>query len=186
MTSAVVLAGAPARAQGAHSPKPAKVPSKVGLPWLDAFGAPMFGASGLPLHVPHGFDVDQVLLAGHATSALDLVGAYRNLAKFAQGAAWDLQRLSGRFVSRFVDSATVLIGAYGASSGMSREALLRIASSYAALKSRWCDEVPRSTEFPKLPHRNVMNTDIGYALVRSGRLRPKTTCANTESARSPA
>jgi hypothetical protein len=131
----------------------------------------ILGADQKPLLLPLGFDVQSVLSAGAATSQYDLVATFRNLSNFAQGGPWDLQRLSGNFNPNLIDSATVLIGAYGASSGIALSSMLSVESSYALFKSNWKVGAPMSPEYPSLPTRNVVNTGIGYALVGSGRIK---------------
>ena len=141
-------------------------------PWQDYSGKLVLGADGRPLLLPLGFDVQAVLSTASATSPYDLLSTFKNLSNFAQGGPWDLQRMSGSFNPNLIDSATVLIGAYGASSGLARDSILAVESGYALFKSSWRAGIPMSPQYPSLPVRNVVNTDIGYSLVRSGKLKP--------------
>ena len=90
-----------------------------------------------------------------------------DLAKFRRGGPWDLQRLSGNFDPRFIDSATILIGMYAAAAGITRNQILDIENAVAATSS-----YPKDTKFDPtythLPVRNVTNTDTGMRLVQSG------------------
>jgi len=137
------------------------------------------GASGKPALIPAGFDVNQVVTAGRVHGALagvgeaiGLVGAVGaslvadDLAKFARGGPWDLQRQGpdGTVDRRFIDSATILIGMYGAAAGIPAEDMVAIEAVVA--QSGDFGHVP--TFVGKLPVRNVVNTYIGYGLIASG------------------
>ena len=141
-------------------------------PWQDGSGQRIAGPSGQDLQIPLGFNTQDVLAVAKTAPLYDLKGQYRNLAKFRQGGEWDLQRLSGKFDDRYIDSATALIGAYAAGTGMGESDILAIESAYALANSKWPPGTPMSREYPSLPERNVVNTRLGYQLVASGRLKP--------------
>jgi len=69
-----------------------------------------------------------------------------------------------------VDYATVAIGLYAASSGMSRDEILRIQDAFAAGESRYRPETEMDKTYTHLPVRNVANTDLGFELYQSGRI----------------
>jgi hypothetical protein len=89
-----------------------------------------------------------------------------DLAKFRRGGRWDLQRLSGQFDSRYIDSATILIGMFAASAHISRDEILSI-ENFVAKSGDYGGAVMDPT-YTRLPVRNVINTDIGMRLVTSG------------------
>jgi hypothetical protein len=88
-----------------------------------------------------------------------------NLVNFYRGNSWDIQRLGGSFDPRFIGGATVLIGMYAASSGMTRSEILNIENLVAGSYPK--GTVMDST-YKRLPVRNVANTDIGMRLIQSG------------------
>jgi hypothetical protein len=90
-----------------------------------------------------------------------------DVSKLGRGGEWDLQRLSGKFDPRFVDSATILIGMYAASAGITRSQILSIEND-VAITSSYAKGTPMDSTFTHLPARNVTNTDIGMRLVQSG------------------
>lgn len=141
--------------------------------WFDNSGKLILGSDGLPLLLPSGFDMQSVLTTAAATSQYDLVRTFKNLANFGHAGPWNLQRQEGHFNVNLVDSATVLIGAYAATSGLHRDSILAIESSFGIVMSNWKAGTVMSPEYPSLPTRNVSNTDTGYGLVGSGRLKVK-------------
>jgi len=92
------------------------------------------------------------------------------LYKINQGGEWDAQRVGGKFHPEYVDYATVAIGLYAASSGMSRDEILRIQDAFAAVKSRFPPDSVMDETYTHLPARNVANTDLGFQLYQSGRI----------------
>jgi hypothetical protein len=132
------------------------------------------GANGNPALVPNNFDVKGVVNAGTRDLALRLTApavgdaaTAADLANFRRGGKWDLQRLSGNFDPRYVDSATILIGMYAASAGISRDAILGIENSIAR-NGKYAKGTAMDPTYTHLPVRNVVNTDIGMHLVLSG------------------
>ena len=94
-----------------------------------------------------------------------------DLAHFGTGGKWDLQRLSGKFDSRFIDSATILIGMYAQAAGITRDQILTIQNDFAAAAHvihGYPAGTPMDPTYTHLPVRNVTNTDIGMRLVQSG------------------
>jgi len=96
---------------------------------------------------------------------------FMQLRKFRQGGEWDAQRVGGKYHDEYVDYATVAIGLYAASMGMSRDMILRVQDLYATANSRFDPEAERDKTYAHLPHRNVANTDLGYHLYQSGLIR---------------
>ncbi len=135
-------------------------------PLKDKNGNVVQGANGQPALIPSGFDVNAVIKAGKS-DAKSLVHKAEDLANFRRGGKWDLQRLSGKFDPRFIDSATILIGIYAASADITRKHILNIENDVAITGS-----YPKGTKmdstYTHLPVRNVRNTDIGMQLVISG------------------
>lgn len=140
----------------------------------DKNGNTVQGANGKPALIPAGFDVNGVLQAGKNDKDMrgwaPMVGSAdtsADLAKFRRGGPWDLQRLSGNFDPRFIDSATILIGMYAAAADITRNQILDIENAVAATSS-----YPKDTKldqtYTHLPVRNVTNTDTGMRLVQSG------------------
>lgn len=132
------------------------------------------GANGKPALIPGGFDVNAVVQAGKGTGELrgvaPMVGAKatsEDLANFGRGGKWDLQRLSGNFDPRFIDSATILIGMYAASSHITRNQILDIENA-VAIGSHYAKGTVMDSTYTHLPARNVTNTDIGMRLIQSG------------------
>ena len=93
------------------------------------------------------------------------------LHKLRQGGEWDAQRVGGKYHPEYVDYATVAIGLYAASAGISRDIILRIQDAYAARYSRFEPRTKMDNTYTHLPERNVANTDLGFQLYESGRTR---------------
>jgi hypothetical protein len=141
-------------------------------PLTDKSGNAVQGANGKPALIPGGFDVNGVVATGKSDKKLrgnaPMVGSAQtaeDLANFRRGGKWDLQRLSGNFDPRFIDSATILIGMYAGAAGITRNQILDIENTIAITSS-----YPKGTKFDStythLPVRNVTNTDIGMGLVQ--------------------
>lgn len=153
-----------AQAQQQSAPSPLK----------DNIGNVVNGASGSPALIPGGFDPNAVVKAGTRDNVLGAVSpplgaaaTTADLAKFRRGGSWDLQRLSGNFDPRFIDSATILIGMYAASAGVTRGQILSIENDVAR-NGRYAAGTPMDSTYTHLPVRNVTNTDIGMRLIQSG------------------
>jgi RHS repeat-associated protein len=143
-------------------------------PLTDKNGNVVQGANGQPALIPGGFDVNGVVTTGQSDAEMrknaPMVGleqTLEDLANFRRGGKWDLQRLSGQFDPRFVDSATILIGMYAASAGITRNQILNIENT-VAIGSQYAKGTLMDSTYTHLPVRNVTNTDIGMRLVRSG------------------
>lgn len=78
-----------------------------------------------------------------------------------------MQRLSGNFDPRFIDSATILIGMYAASTGVTRSQILSIENG-VAMNGKYAAGTLMDSTYTHLPVRNVTNTDIGMRLIQSG------------------
>jgi len=105
---------------------------------------------------------------GDGTGPAILSRELMQLYKFKQAGEWDAQRAGGQFHSEYVDYATVAIGLYAASSGMSRDGILRMQDAYAARNSRYSSKDEMDKTYTHLPVRNVANTDLGFQLYQSG------------------
>jgi len=143
-------------------------------PLTDKNGNVVQGANGKPALIPGGFDVGAVVQAGKSDKDMrkwaPMVGTAdtaSDLANFRRGGKWDLQRLSGNFDPRFIDSATILIGMYAAASGLPRSQILSIENDIAR-GSTYAKGTVMDSTYTHLPVRNVMNTDTGMRLVQSG------------------
>jgi hypothetical protein len=143
-------------------------------PLTDKNGNVVQGANGKPALIPNGFDVGAVVQSGKGTGDLrkvaPMVGAKataEDLANFGRGGKWDLQRLSGNFDPRYIDSATILIGMYAAASNITRNQILDIENTVAR-GSTYAKGTVMDSTYTHLPVRNVTNTDIGMRLVQSG------------------
>jgi RHS repeat-associated protein len=143
-------------------------------PLTDKNGNVVQGANGKPALIPGGFDVNGVIKTGQSDKELrgyaPMVGSTQtaeDLANFRRGGKWDLQRLSGNFDPRFIDSATILIGMYAQSAGITRNQILDI-ENFVAIGSSYAKGTPMDSTYTHLPARNVTNTDIGMRLVQSG------------------
>jgi len=99
-----------------------------------------------------------------AILSLELMRLY----KLKQGGVWDAQRAGGKNYPEYVDYATVAIGLYSASSGVSRDEILRMQDAYAARYSRFRPGTDMDKTYIHLPVRNVANTDLGFQLYQSG------------------
>lgn len=149
---------------------------KVATPLTDKNGNVVQGANGKPALVPGGFDVNAVVKTGQSDKELrgyaPMVGTTQtaeDLANFRTGGKWDLQRLSGNFDPRFIDSATILIGMYAQAAGITRDQILSIQNDFAAVAHvihGYPAGTPMDPTYTHLPVRNVTNTDIGMQLVQ--------------------
>jgi len=111
-----------------------------------------------PVPDPHGGS------AGPAILSRELMQLY----KLRQGGEWDAQRAGGKNYPEYVDYATVAIGLYAVSSGMSRDETLRMQDAYAARNSSYSPKIEMDKTYTHLPVRNVANTDLGFQLYQSG------------------
>jgi RHS repeat-associated protein len=160
--------------QEAHNDDVAKAQQQSApTPLKDKNGNVVTGASGQPALIPAGFDIKPVLKAAAVDGPLmdDPNGAslipLKDLSNFGRGGKWDLQRLSGKFDARFIDSATILIGMYAAAGGISRGDILSTENDVAK-NSKYAAGTQMDSIYTHLPVRNVTNTDIGMRLIQSG------------------
>ena len=70
----------------------------------------------------------------------------------------------------FIDYATVVIGLYGASAGIPINEVLTYQNAYAGRHSKF-GNVVMDPIYNNLPARNVVNTQMGYQLYLSGRIK---------------
>lgn len=104
-----------------------------------------------------------------AILSLELMQLY----KLKQGGVWDAQRAGGKNYPEYVDYATVAIGLYAASSGVSRDEILRMQDAYAARYSRYSPGTDMDKTYTHLPVRNVANTDLGFQLTSPAASTPR-------------
>ncbi len=165
-------------------------PKEASLPFLDDANQAVQDAQGRPMMRPAGLDPHVFVNQGALDkryyemllkySYLDSSGAgltileheASELAKFRQGGEWDAQRIGGHFHAEFVDYATVAIGLYASSSGMTRNEILGIQDRYAAMHSRYPAGTLMDQTYTHLPARNVANTEAGFKLIETGRIKP--------------
>jgi hypothetical protein len=131
----------------------------------DASGRLVMGGDGKPVLTPEGIDLGSFAQAGRSAGPIDLT---LDLLKFDRGASWDLQRLEGSFQLRYIDAATVAIGVHAASAGIPLSVSLTI-QNFVARTSVYAPGTVMDSQYRNLPVRNVVNTQVGYDLVRSGR-----------------
>lgn len=110
-------------------------------------------------------------LHGDGVALARLSRELMQLYKFKQGGEWDAQRVGGKYHPEYVDYATVAIGLYAASVGMSRDEILRFQDVYAAANSHFGPNIEMDRTYTHLPARNVANTDLGFQLYEAGRVR---------------
>ncbi len=133
----------------------------------DDHGNVVMDARGGPALMPVGFTAQQFVASGEKMKDYP-VEARVDLSKFKQGGPWDLQRLNGKFDSRFTDGATIAIGLYASAAGIPFKSLMTIQNDYAAIMSTWKTGTPMDQTWTHLPIRNVTNTAIGYRLYENG------------------
>ena len=162
------------------------------LPFMDDQNKPVQDAQGRLMVRPAGLDPHVFVNQGAADKRLyDMLLRYSyggpegaggnglailqhevsEVSRFRQGGDWDAQRIGGHFHAEFVDYATVAIGLYAASSGMKRDEILGIQNGYARLRSHYTATTIMDRTYTSLPARNVANTELGFRLVESGRIR---------------
>ena len=165
-------------------------PKEAAVPFVDDSQQAVQDAQGRPMLRPAGLDPHLFVNQGALDkryyemllrySYLDSSGGGLTileheafeLAKFKQGGAWDAQRIGGRFHAEFVDYATVAIGLYAASSGIRRGEILGIQNDYAAIHSHYPAGTLMDRTYTHLPARNVANTETGFKLIETGRIKP--------------
>ena len=169
------------------------------LPFVDDQGQPVITPAGRlqgqPMQFPADFDPHFFVARGLAVQrrreelgqASDDGGGYLaalaldlpELRHFGQGRSWDAQRFQGKVQDEWIDYATVGIGLYAAAAGMSREEILRIEDLYASRNSDFVnhttgEKTKMDETYSHLRHQNVLNTELGFDLYESGRLRSPT------------
>jgi hypothetical protein len=145
---------------------PQEKPATASL-MTDDHGNVVMDARGSAALMPVGFTAQQFVASGEKMKDYP-VEARVDLSKFKQGGPWDLQRLNGKFDSRFTDGATIAIGLYASAAGIPFKSLMTIQNNYAAVMSTWKTGTPMDQTWTHLPVRNVINTGIGYRLYENG------------------
>lgn len=149
-------------------------------PITDAQGHQLLRPADLPpeMFVAEGLDFDfkqkfaaaqQIGLDAQLQVIAELAARSAN---FRQGGPWDAQRVGGQSVDEYRDYATIAIGLYMAASDVPIETTLSIENEYAYWFSHFSRDEPKDDVYTSLPRRNVRNTQIGYELYQSGRVRP--------------
>jgi hypothetical protein len=161
-------------------------PTSVAIPLRTDAGAVVKGASGEDALVPQNFNIKAVLKSGDTVKLMTTPSIWDpdgrsikaglamlalDLDKFPRSKSWDIQRLDGTFDRRYIDGATILIGMYAASAGMTLSDMLFIENRYAVRGDH--KGATFDPTYTNLPPRNVRNTEIGYELITSGKISPK-------------
>jgi len=100
-------------------------------------------------------------LGGGGAGPAILPREFMQLSKFNQGGEWDVPRVGGKFHPEYVDYATVAIGLYTASSGISRDEILCIQDAFRSKNSN--STMPASKVAIMRPC-GVDNADRGQSL----------------------
>ena len=132
---------------------------------LDRFGNKIYRPSALDPH--------DVLKEARAAAKAWIPGAQESWdeSNFRRGGAWDAQRLGGgKFHDEYIDYATILIGIYFAGAGRPRAECLKTQNDIAG-SGQYAAWIKKDPTYTSLPLRNVANTDIGYGLVNTARLK---------------
>lgn len=161
----------------ADSPKrPVPLVDSNGKPILDDNGKPVLRPADMPpeFFVQQGQAVKDEMeatrqLAPESEAGASAVMAHQ-LLRFRQGQAWDAQRVDGKYIDEYRDYATIGIGLYAAASGWPIDKILAAQDDYAKDHSKFNE--PLDPVYTHLAARNVRNTEIGYELYRSGRIKP--------------
>ncbi len=176
------------RAAATTLPDASRVPAEptAPVPLTDDYGTPVLNAKGQQMLRPAGLDphffVEQGLKDGQAELELRLYGGENAtaavlgyeagaLANFRRGGPWDAQRIGGINHEDFVDYATVAIGLYAAAAGISRADILEV-ENLVAMSSHYAKGTEFDPRYTYLPTRNVKNTNLGYKLFETGKIRP--------------
>lgn len=141
-------------------------------PLTDKDGNVVIGGAGKIVLLPNGIELSKFAQAGQLQAFYGRYGgAYgillSDLGRFNRGNSWDLQRLDGHFDPRFIDAATIAIGVYAASANMKIDTILSI-QDVIAKTSTYPAKTRMDDTYTHLPLRNVINTQIGYDLVKNG------------------
>jgi hypothetical protein len=108
----------------------------------------------------------------------------KELSNFKHFAPWDAQRTGGKFHQEFVDYSPVAIGLYAAAAGIPEPVILGVQDIFAAGHSNFDQKNPDQTKpgqkypdynwlYRSILNENVKNTDIGYDLYHSGRIKSR-------------
>jgi hypothetical protein len=140
---------------------------------IEAFKRDHPDCNGQPVSRPeNGHALEFYIQQGKVAASVHL--QYRKsyiispLSYFRRGGPWDEQRLDGRVDGRFVDYATIAIGAYAAAAGLAVRDILEL-EDFIARSSKFGNDTVFSLDFPHLPVRNVFNTETGYDLFNENR-----------------
>lgn len=140
---------------------------------MDEGGHIVLGPTGEPVLFPLEFNESDVLdaarsvrdfLENDSTISIGVMKATADLSKFRHGGEWDVQRISGRFISEHRDYSTIMIGRYAAIAGFSLNEILSIQNVFSRFMSKFAKNEAMDSEYIYLPVRNVVNTRIGYDL----------------------
>jgi hypothetical protein len=93
----------------------------------------------------------------------------------APGGPLDAERFDWTYVLDYRHYQNVMIGVYGAAAGMSRDEVLSLVDLYATIVSefRAKEKEPRDEIYTHSAKQDVEDTNLGYELYESGRIRPK-------------
>lgn len=175
--------------------RPEWLVDELGQPILDGRGNQLVGPHDLPPEAyvqaglaakSHGLadtmhEVAEVIRGnpdllsdeGNANTRLAVLAsmiAYEIL-PFAHAGSFDAERFDNFYVRDYRPYTSVALGVYMAAAGVSREDMLTIGDFYAAVFSRFHEDM--DPNYPHSTKQDVQDNLLGYELYESGRLRRK-------------
>jgi hypothetical protein len=170
------------------------------VPFVDSDNEQIFDAQGNPLLRPVGLAPELYAQAGNSVRswAETFIGlkqegmlddpdvanvqsmalatiASKILLPLAPGGPLDAERFDWTYVLDYRHYQNIMIGVYGAAAGMSRDQVLSLVDLYATIVSefRAKDKEPRDEFYTHSAKQDVKDTNLGYELYESGRIRLK-------------
>jgi hypothetical protein len=170
------------------------------VPFVDSGNKQLFDAQGNPLLRPVGLAPELYAQAGNSVRswAETFIGlkqegmlddpdvanvqsmalatiASKILLPLAPGGPLDAERFDWTYVLDYRHYQNIMIGVYGAAAGMSRDQVLSLVDLYATIVSefRAKDKEPRDEFYTHSAKQDVEDTNLGYELYESGRIRLK-------------
>jgi hypothetical protein len=161
------------------------------VPFVDSDDKQIFDAQGNPLLRPVGLPPELYAQAGLSVRSwaedfnalrpkvlLDspevlATIAFKILLPLAPGAALDAERFDWTYVRDYRHYQNIMIGVYGAATGMSREDVLSLVDFYATIVSEFRANERNDEIYTHSAKQDAEDTRLGYQLYRSGRIRPQ-------------
>jgi hypothetical protein len=170
------------------------------VPFVDSDNEQIFDAQGNPLLRPVGLAPELYAQAGNSVRswAETFIGlkqegmlddpdvanvqsmalatiASKILLPLAPGGPLDAERFDWTYVLDYRHYQNIMIGVYGAAAGMSRDQVLSLVDLYATIVSefRAKDKEPRDEFYTHSAKQDAKDTNLGYELYESGRIRLK-------------